>query len=91
MIPPGGVSLPQFLHIAIPLDRCVGAAHARGITHRDLKPVNVMVTTDGRLKVLDFGLAKLAEICRPRGFTAMPTGHLTGARADRRHGRVHVA
>ena len=59
LIPREGMSLAQWLQIAIPLADAVGAAHQRGITHRDLKAANVMVGTDGRLKVLDFGLAKL--------------------------------
>jgi eukaryotic-like serine/threonine-protein kinase len=57
-IPTGGVPLDQLLKIAIPLADAVGAAHQRGITHRDLKPANVMISHDGRVKVLDFGLAK---------------------------------
>jgi tetratricopeptide (TPR) repeat protein len=83
MILPGGAALTPFLQIAIPLADAVAAAHARGITHRDLKPVNVMISHDGRLKVLDFGLAKLAEApSGPSGFTAMPTEQLTG------HGQI---
>jgi len=78
MIPPRGLPLDELLRIAIPLSDAVGAAHQRGILHRDLKPANVMVTAENRVKVLDFGLAKLKEAVLSEDVGAGPTVATTG-------------
>jgi tetratricopeptide (TPR) repeat protein len=59
-IRPGGLAADELLRLALPLADAVAAAHAKGITHRDLKPANVMISGDDRVKVVDFGLAKVS-------------------------------
>ena len=77
----GRLPLNEVLDIAIQAASAIEAAHSAGIVHRDIKPENVMLRKDGYVKVLDFGLAKLAAPTRSAGIQAdsqVPTAVING-------------
>jgi serine/threonine-protein kinase len=69
----GPLPVDQILKFGIQMATGIGAAHQQGILHRDLKPGNLGLTADGRLKTLDFGIAKLLE-SDPAALTRSLTG-----------------
>jgi serine/threonine protein kinase/TolB-like protein/Tfp pilus assembly protein PilF len=69
----GRMSVREVLEVAVQVASALAAAHEAGIIHRDIKPDNVMLRPDGYVKVLDFGLAKLAEHEAPSTDTQAPT------------------
>jgi serine/threonine protein kinase len=73
----GPMSADDVLPIARAIADALEAAHDRGIVHRDLKPANVKTTTDGKVKVLDFGLAKVVDPTMGSG--SLTPNHLTAS------------
>ena len=75
----GPIPLNLVLHYVLQIVQGLSAAHEKEIVHRDLKPENLFITRDGRVKILDFGLAKRVERVAPGEETSAPTleGHTT--------------
>ena len=69
----GRLAARKALDYSIQITRGLAAAHDKGIVHRDLKPENLFVTRDGRLKILDFGLAKLTQAEEAGSFSTLQT------------------
>jgi serine/threonine-protein kinase len=74
----GAIPLEQVLPIARQIADALEAAHEKGIVHRDLKPANIKVKPDGVVKVLDFGLAKVAQASAGEDPEASPTLTMQG-------------
>lgn len=72
LIPGKGLPVPQALRYAIQMADALTKAHKAGIIHRDLKPSNILVTDEGSVKILDFGLAKLMHGIRQQSADASP-------------------
>ncbi len=94
----GAIPLDEAIAVATQIAEALEAAHDKGIVHRDLKPANVKVTPDGKVKVLDFGLAKAWTGEDPgrhvlRRPVAVPDSrpHRHRGRPHPRHRRLHVA
>jgi serine/threonine protein kinase/tetratricopeptide (TPR) repeat protein len=65
--------VPEIMNLGIQLAQGLAAAHQQNLVHRDLKPANIRITPDGRLKILDFGLARLSSSANDQGMTATLT------------------
>jgi serine/threonine-protein kinase len=84
----GPLPVPEALDYARQIAAGLGHAHAAGIVHRDIKPANVSITREGRVKILDFGIAKVADASLTR--TGMVLGTLAYMSPEQAAGEKQV-
>src|SRR5262249_39067876 len=78
----GPIPIDEALQVASQICEALEAAHEKGVIHRDLKPANVKITPEGKVKVLDFGLARALDIVPARGnLSYSPTLTIAGTQA----------
>ena len=85
----GPLPLRKAIDYGIQIAHGLAAAHEKGFVHRDLKPDNLFVTKDGRIKILDFGLAKLME-AKPVSYTHLDVYKRQALHSDRSRRAGHV-
>ncbi len=89
LIQKGPVSTKKLLDFAVQIADGLASAHQAGIVHRDLKPENIMITPEGRIKILDFGLAKLFSLESAGRDAETISGCVNGNWIHTRYGSVH--
>ena len=89
LIAGGPIQIDKSLSIAKQIAEALEAAHDRGILHRDLKPANIKITHDGKVKLLDFGLAKAFE-AEPAAVSALTTTGVTALSSISFQGSVFI-
>ena len=92
----GQLSFKEAVSIAIQVGRGIEAAHNKNIVHRDIKPQNIMISTEGKVKVTDFGIARAATSntiscrCNPASAGRDSTAKCLCTKSSNQYGKDHL-